>query len=256
MTYIIAEGGVAHEGTLEGAKMLLNMATQIDAHADCFKLQYFEKGMRGPNRELPWLYPDEMVEIDLICQDNLSLFLVTPHDRWAMDIVYDLLKHRTVKIGSGDWHLLDKAQEMFDEVIVSTGMKTMPDMGQLYNRPPHTVLHCVSEYPTPASRTNLPMIGRLRAMFPKSRVGYSDHTVGTIACIAAVTLGAEVIEKHITLERNIKGRQDTFCSLIGNELGQMIRDIRRLNAMMVSQPKGITTEEQVTLDWVQDRLAD
>jgi N,N'-diacetyllegionaminate synthase len=222
MVYIIAESGVDHEGSMDRAMKLLNSA--VDAKADCFKIQYYEKGFRGKHRELPWLPTYGVQELRRECKRQKIDFLITPHDEWALDFIIKDESFDTIKIGSGDWHLLEAAKDTGKNLIVSCGGKDIASLdwaGGLMDTK-DKYLHCVSEYPCPPNHADL------KWMVENRMEGYSDHTRGTAVALAAVALGAEIIEKHITLERDITSHNDTFCSLLPNEWYKFIRDIRSI----------------------------
>lgn len=254
MTYIIAEAGVDHEGHWARMKALFHAAH--DSGADCLKIQYYKKGMRGPNRELPWLGERYIKKLDKMCRDSGLAFLITPHDKWALDFLYDELGHTTCKIGSGDWNLIADAFDLGVDMIISTGMKTADDLGYLIQFKPYSILHCVSEYPTPPENVNLQMINHLKYVFLRSKVGYSDHTSNNHACYAAVAMGAEIVEKHLTLQHGIPGRQDTYVSNTPRLFQAFVSCIRNIEEMLEYKEKVITPGEQETLDWVTKRNID
>lgn len=220
MTYIIAEAGVDHEGDMLRAMRLLNAAH--DAGADCFKIQYYYREFKGAHRILPWL-PAHCVQ-DLIREAHRREmdFLITPHDEWALDWICRETNLNTIKIGSHDWHLLPAAYATGKRLIVSTGGKSIDELDMVGNQMSihDSWLHCVSEYPCPIEHANL------QRMLDNDMDGYSDHTEGTTAALAAVALGADIIEKHMTLERDVEGRNDTFCSLLPAEWPKFVGDIR------------------------------
>ena len=119
MVYIIAEAGVDHEGSYERATYLIHAAAE--ANADCIKFQYYKQGFSGAHRELPWLLPRDMHRLEIEAQYVGIDFLLTPHDEWALQYVISDTEIDTIKIGSGDWHLLDAAIDSCHEIIVSTG---------------------------------------------------------------------------------------------------------------------------------------
>jgi N,N'-diacetyllegionaminate synthase len=220
MVYIIAEAGVDHEGSMDRAIQLLQAA--VYAKADCFKIQYYSHGFRGAHRELPWLSAKDVQQLKRECKNQRIDFLITPHDEWALHFIISDGSFKTVKLGSHDWDLLPEAIDSGLHVILSTGDKTVDELdksGDLLSINDRW-LHCVSEYPCPPEKANL------QRMVENRMDGYSDHTVGTSVALAAVALGAEIIEKHITLERDVEGRNDTFCSLLPDEWPQFVRDIR------------------------------
>ena len=232
MVYIIAEAGVDHEGSEDRALELFNAA--LNAKADCFKIQYYSYGFEGEHRTLPWLTGTAVRVIKDWCDSHDMDFLITPHDKWALDFIYDL-GLGTIKIGSGDWGLLDAAIATKKELIVSTGGKSTARVSSLYNelaqgKIEFRLLHCISLYPCPAEKADL---RRLRTC-NHTLTGYSDHTRGTAIALAAVGLGAKIIEKHLTLERDVDGRNDTTCSLLPDEWPKFVKDIREIEQALAS----------------------
>lgn len=241
MVYIIAEAGVDHEGSFDRAFTLLNAA--VKAKADCFKIQYYEKGFKGMYRTLPWLDQDRIFQLDQACEDAGIDFLITPHDLDTIDFVVNGLKHNQIKIGGSGWHLLDAAIATGKSLIVSTGGRSIERVIALNEELHHIaslgarldILHCIPKYPCPINEAKMDTIRKLRLATRKvARIGYSDHTQGAAVALAAVGMGAKVIEKHITLERNIEGRRDTFCSLLPDEWPKFVQDIRSIEQALAS----------------------
>ena len=100
MVYVIAEAGVDHEGSMDRAMKLLNSA--VDAKANCFKIQYYEKGFRGEHRELPWIPAYDVQKLRRECKEQKIDFLITPHDEWALEFIIENGNFDTIKIGSSD----------------------------------------------------------------------------------------------------------------------------------------------------------
>jgi N,N'-diacetyllegionaminate synthase len=144
---------------------------------------------------------------------------------------------------------LRKMAESFDEVILSTGMSTMEEIGAALQvltgaglSPERiTVLHCNTQYPTPFEDVNLRAMKAIRDRF-QVKVGYSDHTLGIEVPIAAVALGANVIEKHFTLDKELPG-PDHKASLDPQELKAMVRAIRHIESALGSDEKGVSPSE-------------
>ncbi len=251
--FIIAEAGVNHNGRLELAKKLVDAAK--DAGADCVKFQTFvsknivsknavkaeyqkqqtepEESQQDMLKKLELSF-DEFVELNEYCKSISIEFMSTAFDFDSIDFL-DGLEMGIWKIPSGDitnLPYLIKIAKLNKPVILSTGMSTMEDIrsaikalkengaGEL------TVLHCTTEYPTPFEDVNLRAMNTIKEEFDV-KVGYSDHTKGIEVPIAAVALGATVIEKHFTLDRNMEG-PDHKASLEPNELKAMVDSIRHI----------------------------
>ncbi len=254
-TFIIAEAGVNHNGSLELAKKLVDVA--IEAGADAVKFQTFkaesaissytplaeyqkknlgeEKSQLEMVKELELSFAD-FEKLKKYCDEKGILFLSSPFDIESARFLKDL-GLQMFKIASGEitnYPLLKEIGSYRKEVILSTGMA---DLGEIEDaldvliesgtkKENITVLHCNTEYPTPFEDVNLRAMLTIKEAF-KVRVGYSDHTLGIEVPIAAVALGAEVIEKHFTLDKNLPG-PDHKASLDPGELKTMIKAIRNI----------------------------
>lgn len=259
-TIIIAEAGVNHNGNLELAKQLIDVAAE--AKVDIVKFQTFKAeklvSKSAPKAEyqrknisdgddnqfkmLKQLELDHNSHIVLIdhCRKKNIQFLSTPFDTESADEL-EQLGISIFKIPSGEITNLPYLKHIGHkgkQVALSTGMSTMEEVEQalavlttsgtkLENI---TVLHCNTEYPTPMEDVNLNAMITMRERF-KVKTGYSDHTPGIEVPIAAVALGAIIIEKHFTLDRNMPG-PDHKASLEPSELKAMVKAIRNIEAAM------------------------
>jgi N-acetylneuraminate synthase len=256
--FIIAEAGVNHNGRLDLAMQLIEAARA--AGADAVKFQTFktekvmtrEVGMADYQRQNLGRAESqfEMVKrLELSYQDFVKLrdharqigilFLSTPDESESLDFLCDTLDLSWLKVGSGEitnFPFLRQIAKKRRPTILSTGMC---DLGEVERAlipfqeagcPELIVLHCTTNYPCPPEEVNLHAMVTLRDAF-KVRVGYSDHTLGIDIPIAAVALGAEVIEKHFTLDKSMVG-PDHLASLDPVELGEMVRSIRRVEAAL------------------------
>ncbi len=255
-TFIIAEAGVNHNGSLEMAMQLVDAA--VAAGADAVKFQTFkaekviaanapkagyQKEATGSDESqlvmLKKLEFDETAHTKLYqyCQHKGIQFLSTPFDLESIDLL-NRLGLEIFKIPSGEitnLPYLRKLGALKKQLILSTGMADMGEIedaldiltvaGTLIGN--ITILHCNTEYPTPFEDVNLRAMLTIRNAFPGISVGYSDHTKGIEVPIAAVAMGATIIEKHFTLDRNLSG-PDHRASLEPHELTAMISDIRNI----------------------------
>jgi N,N'-diacetyllegionaminate synthase len=254
--FIIAEAGVNHNGDIVIAKKLVDAAKE--AGADAIKFQTFKaenmvskyaqkaEYQKGTTRDdESQLEMIKKLELDLkshkeliqYCKKKQILFLSSPFDLESIDLL-NKLGLKIIKIPSGEitnLPYLRKLGTMEKRLILSTGMA---DLGEIEDAldvltksgtplESITVLHCNTEYPTPFEDVNLRAMLTIRNAFPGISVGYSDHTLGIEAAIAAVALGATVIEKHFTLDRNLPG-PDHKASLEPGELKTMISGIRNI----------------------------
>mgnify|MGYP000980179508 CR=1 FL=1 len=263
-TLIIAEAGVNHNGSLELAKKLIDIAKYSGADIIKFqtfisekvvskhakKADYQKKNDTSGESQLEMVKKlelsfDEFVELKEYCNKKSIEFLSTAFDFDSIDFLYSLGMHRW-KIPSGDitnLPYLTKIARLNKPIILSTGMSTMSEIRKSISVLKEngagdlTVLHCTTEYPTPFSDVNLKAMLSIKEEFGV-KVGYSDHTKGIEVPIAAVALGATVIEKHFTLDRNMEG-PDHMASLEPNELKAMVDAIRNIESALgnsVKQP--------------------
>lgn len=260
--YIIAEAGVNHNGRLELAKEMVDQAKE--AGADCIKFQTFisknlaakiankadyqiaqigtSENQLAMLRKLELSY-EEFVEINAYCKSKKIQFLSTPFDLESIDFL-EKLEMPFWKIPSGEITNLPyllKIAKTHKPVILSTGMSTMDeiqaavDVLNTNGCREITLLHCTTQYPAPYEDVNLKAMETLREKF-HVQVGYSDHTKGIEIPMAAIAMGATVIEKHFTLDRNMEG-PDHKASLEPHELKAMVSAIRNVEVAMGSGEK-------------------
>lgn len=269
---IIAEAGVNHNGSIELAKKLIDVAA--DAGANYVKFQTFKaenlvskKAKKaeyqiinindGDNSQFSMLKKlelseDKHIELQQYCKKKNIGFLSTGFDIESIELL-ESLKIPLYKIPSGEitnkpyLQYIAKKQK---PVILSTGMSNMREIKQAVSvltkqglkKRQITILHCNTEYPTPFEDVNLKAMLTIKNEL-KVAVGYSDHTVGVEVPIAAVALGAVVIEKHFTLDRNMDG-PDHKASLEPNELKEMIIAIRNIEKAIGSSIKKPSKSER------------
>jgi N,N'-diacetyllegionaminate synthase len=248
-TFIIAEAGVNHNGNIEIAKKMIEVAKECGADAIKFqtfkaekviskyapKAEYQKQTTGETDSQLEMVKKlelsfDDFVALKEYCDELNIMFLSTPFDFESIDFLNDL-GLEIFKIPSGEitnLPYLEKIGKLGKKVILSTGMA---DLGEIEDaldiliscgtkKENITVLHCNTEYPTPYEDVNLLAMLTIKEAF-KVKVGYSDHTLGIEIPIAAVALGASVIEKHFTLDKNMEG-PDHKASLEPHELKAMI----------------------------------
>jgi N-acetylneuraminate synthase len=255
--FVIAEAGVNHNGDLQRARALIDVA--VEAGADAVKFQTFQADrLATPGapkadyqvqttgdaesqfdmlRRLE-LSPDAHRELQSYCHERGIIFLSTPFDDVAVDLL-DELGVPAFKISSGDLTnspLLEHVASKGKPVILSTGMSELSELIEAVSvlntagceNP--VLLHCVSNYPADAAEVNLRAMQTMRSAFDVP-VGFSDHTEGIDVALAAVALGACVIEKHFTLDRTLPG-PDHRASLEPAELRELVRSIRRVETAL------------------------
>ena len=269
-TLVIAEAGVNHNGDIEIAKKLIDIAA--DAGADLVKFQTFSADclvtQNASKAEYQILATDEIesqhamlrrlelteaMHHELInhCANREIGFFSTGFDIESVNFLAGL-GQELFKIPSGEITNLPFLQyigRLRKKVLLSTGMSNMHEVAasisalELAGTPKDkiTVLHCTSSYPAEMSDVNLRAMLSIQREFGVD-VGYSDHTLGTEVAIAAVALGAKVIEKHFTLDRNMSG-PDHKASLEPDELIKMVAGIRSIEKALGDGNKVITQNE-------------
>lgn len=256
-TFIIAEAGVNHNGSFELAKQLVDKA--VWAGADCIKFQTFnsknlvskdaqkaeyqKKTTDSSESQLEMLkklelFKEEFIELRDYCNQKGIMFLSTPFDLESIDFLASI-GVKTWKIPSGEitnYPFLRAIGKRKESVIMSTGMCTLDEVRDAikvlkdFGTTDITLLHCTTEYPAPYDSVNLKAMLTLQKEFG-FKVGYSDHTNGIEVPVAAVAMGATVIEKHFTLDKNMEG-PDHKASLEPDELKQMVQSIKNVDAAL------------------------
>jgi len=257
--YIIAEAGVNHNGSIDLAKKLIDVAA--DAGADAVKFQIFKAdkvvSKYAPKADYQKCTTDssesqlEMAkklelsqrdfrELAAYCTYRRIIFLSTPFDFESIEFLLEIGLD-TFKIPSGEitnLPYLRKIGSLDKKLILSTGMANLLEVGEAISilmqagtdKAMITVLHCNTDYPTNMEDVNLTAMITIKNEFNVA-VGYSDHTLGIEVPVAAVALGASIIEKHFTLDKNMLG-PDHGSSLDPDELKEMIKAIRNIEVAM------------------------
>lgn len=230
MVFIIAEAGINHCGSLDRALKMIDIA--LDAGADAVKFQSFTADALGYDEKLTaflrsvQLSKDDHEKLKLKA-DKLGIeFMSTPFSEEWVDFLVELGVKR-LKISSGK--VMDRA---FVRYARATGLPLIVSNGMTNEREflnsadyDDTALYCVSQYPTPLHKIDFRKLVKLADYF--KAVGFSDHTQGIAASVIAAAFGAEVIEKHFTLDRRLAG-PDQICSIEPNELNEMVAEIRSI----------------------------
>ncbi|OGI00308.1 MAG: N-acetylneuraminate synthase [Candidatus Melainabacteria bacterium GWF2_37_15] len=261
--FIIAEAGVNHNGDIGLAKKLVDVATEAGADAVKFqtfkaenvvskiaqKAEYQVQTTGNAETQLEMVKKlelsfEQFVELKEYCKDKGIMFLSTPFDLESIDFLNNL-GMEIFKIPSGEitnLPYLRKITSLDKKIILSTGMATLDEIKdalKVLNTDKITVLHCNTEYPTPMEDVNLLAMKTIEKELGV-KVGYSDHTEGIEIPIAAAALGACIIEKHFTLDKNMKG-PDHKASLNPDELRAMVKAIRNIEKALGN---GIKTPSQ------------
>ena len=275
-TVIIAEAGVNHNGSLEMAKKMVDAAA--DAGVDYVKFQTFcsellvtasaaqadyqrreaqseDSSQLAMLRKLELSHADHLALVDY-CKQKGVKFLSTAFDLPSVDFL-DGLGVDFWKVPSGEitnLPYLRKIAATRRPIVMSTGMSDLDTvkesldflLGEGAERKDITLLHCNTEYPTPFADVNLNAMITLRNELGVA-TGYSDHTLGIEVPVAAVALGAEVIEKHFTLDRNLPG-PDHKASLLPDELKAMVSAIRNIEKALGTGLKRVTDSEAKNIE--------
>jgi len=273
--FIIAEAGVNHNGSIELAYKLIDVAVESGANAvkfQTFKAENFV--LKGAEKAEYQKFSDNSIEsqfdmlkkLELDMDDHKNLieyckkkgitFLSSPFDIESINLLTEL-NIKVYKIPSGEITNLPYLRHIGSfnkEVILSTGMSNLKEIGEalkvLINagtpKDKITVLHANTMYPTPMKDVNLMAMQTIRDVFDVS-VGYSDHTLGIEVDLAAVALGASIIEKHFTLDKKMDG-PDHVASLDASELKSMVSSIRNIELALGSKEKNLTDSEKPNID--------
>jgi N,N'-diacetyllegionaminate synthase len=268
-TLIIAEVGPNHNGRLDLAYKLIDIAVKIGADIVKFQTSIPRLGISKYAQKADYQKSDNKNESQLKMAEKISLkledfyklkkycikkkieFLSTPFDFESIELLKKL-KVKRIKIPSGEINNLPyliEVAKLKKEIILSTGMSSLKEVKSAlkiikkYSKKNKiTVLHCTTQYPAPFKDLNLNVIKTLRKEL-KCDIGYSDHSPGIEASLAAVCLGAKIIEKHITLDKKMKG-PDHKASLEPEEFKLMIDSIRNIEDSFGNYEKKITKSEK------------
>lgn len=262
--YIIAEAGVNHNGRLDLALKLCDAAKAAGVDAVKFqtwkteliitkgtkKAEYQEKNLNNDDDQFTMLKKlelsyDNFQLVKQYCDEIGIQFLSTADETESIDFLVNL-GMPFIKLGSGDITNIPYLRSVAKygiPVILSTGMANLAQVAIAYDTLQEagvkdiSILHCTTNYPCPMNEVNLRAMLTMKEAF-KCRVGYSDHTMGIEVPIAAVAMGAEIIEKHFTLDKNMEG-PDHKASLNPEELKAMVSAIRHIEQALgdgIKQP--------------------
>ncbi|BDQ36592.1 N,N'-diacetyllegionaminic acid synthase [Pseudodesulfovibrio nedwellii] len=274
--FIIAEAGVNHNGDMDLARRLIEVAAK--AGADAVKFQTFrakeivttlaqkanyQKETSGAKESqfamLKKLELDTRAHENLIAhaQKNNIEFLSTPFDAESLDMLLEL-GIATIKIPSGEITNLPYLRRVGNKgvpIVMSTGMTTLEEVKAAVtvlmetgaSAKDITLLHCNTQYPTPLEDANLKAMDTLALTFPECAIGYSDHTPGIACPIAATAMGASLIEKHFTLDKTMEG-PDHAASINPEELTAMVSGIRDIEKALGDGTKQPSVSEKENIN--------
>lgn len=261
--YVVAEIGINHNGDLALAKKLIDAAAVAGSDAVKFQKRTPEicvpEDQRDKLRETPWgtmTYMEyreriefgeaEYTEIDRYCRDKGIAWLASPWDVPSVDFLeaFDPVAHKVASASLTDDELLERLATTGRPLILSTGMSTMEEIRRavgILGTENLILIHCTSAYPCPPAELNLRMIPALAKEFGVP-VGYSGHEVGLQTTIAAVVLGACLVERHITLDRAMWG-SDQAASVEPWGFMRLVRDIRVVEEALGDGEKRVYASE-------------
>lgn len=260
---IVAEIGENHMGNIDLAKKMIEEAAK--AGADIIKFQsYTPKTFKKDDPEYEWFKKVALTDADHFMlkeytEGNGSEFMSSPFDMERAVFLCEELKLRKIKVASGkmtDINMLSYLNHNCEEIFLSTGManvKEIKDSLKVLDKVKVNLLHCVTQYPVQNADANLLAIRTLKQEFPELTVGYSDHTIGTLAPLIAVALGAEIIEKHFTLDKSLPGT-DHVLSVTPDELEKLIKDIREVGLLLGDGRKVAQRCEEDIKEFVRTRF--
>lgn len=266
-TYIVGEIGINHNGDLEIAKQLIDVAKWAGVNAVKFQKRTPElcvpEDQKTKMRETPWGYisyldyrykvefgKDEYQEIDAYCKEKGMTWFASPWDEKSVDFLedFDPVAYKVASASLTDKVLLESLKATGRPVILSTGMSTVEEIKDavaLLGTDNLMITHTTSAYPCDPEELNLRMIQTLREMFPVP-VGYSGHEVGLVPSAVAVALGAALVERHITLDRALWG-SDQAASVEPGGLSRLVKYIRATEASLGDGEKHIYDSELSSL---------
>lgn len=267
-TYIIAEVGPNHNGSVKLAQEMIEKLARAGTNAvkfqicipeevyslDAFKARYQKENEKSAtplemSKSYQLSFEDHKI-LYQVCRENNVDYLCSAFDMKSLVFIDENFDMPFFKIPSGEIFTLDMMEYIAKRnrsVILSTGMATYPEIGvviDLLNKGHKKriiLLHCVSNYPTPHKDVNLNVMAQLKDRFGYE-VGFSDHTIGNECAIAAVSLGAVVVEKHVTLDRNMPG-PDHKASATVDEFAELVKAIRNIEKALGGNKKIFSESE-------------
>ena len=260
--FLVAEIGNNHEGSFKLAKKLVLSAKKCGADAVKFqtfipeKFVHFSDKKRLSKLKKFQLSFKEFKKLSNFAKKNKIIFFSTPLDIESAKFLNSIQSF--FKISSGDnnfFPLIEKIAYFNKDIILSTGLMTIKEIEKtkkfIFNiwkklnfKRKLSILHCVSSYPVEKQNANLLAIKTLKKKFVSCNVGYSDHTVGITACIAAAALGAKIIEKHFTLDKNYSNFRDHKISANPKEFKDLSDQIKLISLMLGDGKKKISKAEK------------
>jgi len=267
-TYIIAEIGINHNGDLDIAKQMIDAA--VHAGADAVKFQKRTPEVCTPieqqkqMRETPWGYityldyrykvefnEAQYREIDRHCKEKGIAWMASVWDEPSVDFMekFDTPAYKVPSASLTDHALLKHVRKTGKPIIISTGMSTMAQIhkgAKAVGDENLVIMHCTSAYPCEPEELNLKMIETLRREFPNNPIGYSGHEVGLVPSAVAVSLGACMVERHLTLDRAMWG-SDQAASVEPGGFERLVKYLRVTEAALGDGVKRVYESEKSSL---------
>jgi N-acetylneuraminate synthase len=266
---VIAEIGINHNGSLAVAKQMVDAAVAAGAEVIKHQTHIVEDEMAGEAKRIKPGNADKPIynimeecalnEADEIAlqeyvQSKGAIFISTPFSRAAVERL-ERMNVQAYKIGSGEcnnYPLIKHIAKKGKPIILSTGMNTIESIRKAVAifreyKIPYALMHCTNIYPTPPELVRLEAVRELQQEFPDAVVGLSDHTLGNYACLGAVALGADLLERHFTDSMTREG-PDIVCSMDPQAMSELIQGSALLHKMRGGR-KGIVKEEQPTINF-------
>lgn len=259
--YVIAEVNSSHNGNPETAKKMIDAA--IEAGCDCVKFQswsaeslysktyYKQNPIAKRFVDKFSISPGTLREMALYCKDKGIAFSSTPYSKEEVNFLAEECDAAFIKISSMEVNnpeYLKYIAGMGLPIVLSTGMADFDEVLNAIHMLEDSgnnnivILHCISVYPTPIEKVNLNNILGLRKMFPNYPIGFSDHTIGDEAAVAATVLGAAVLEKHITLDSSKIG-MDNQMAMEPEPLKSLVRKCKSIHSAMGTEERCLCQEE-------------
>ena len=265
--YIVGEIGINHNGDIEIAKQLIDVAKWAGVDAVKFQKRTPElcvpEEQKSKMRETPWGYisyldyrykvefgKDEYQEIDRYCKEKGMTWFASPWDELSVDFLeeYAPVCYKVASASLTDMVLLERLKETGRPLIMSSGMSTMDEIDaavDFLGTDNLMITHTTSTYPCEPEQLNLKMIQTLKDKYPVP-VGYSGHEVGLVPSAVAVSLGASLVERHITLDRALWG-SDQAASVEPGGLSRLVKYIRTTEAALGDGVKQVYDSERSSL---------
>jgi len=268
--FLIAEAGINHNGIISLAKKLVDLAVKAECNAIKFQTFITEdllltetpkaEYQKSKREESETFYEmikkyelsqEDFRELNKYCREKGIIFLSTPFDEISVNFLAEL-NVPAFKIGSGDMNnfpLLELICSYKKPILLSTGMSTLDEVKETVefvrsnNISDIAIFQCTTNYPTSLEEINLNVIDLYKQEFPFALIGFSDHSLGMEASIGAAAKGVKIIEKHITLDKNMEG-PDHSASLGPDELFNWVKSVRNIEKALGTKKKVPTESEK------------